>query len=212
MSNGSTDQPSDSGLLPLPSALSRRDLFFRIAVALVLILSLVLAWWSTTQVLAPRLQESRRLISTVTGLQTETDQLERKFSAAEIQQITNKFSQIPSQLFGNPAALEEWLNILREQALPLGLDLQAEVGKPLTQTAGGRKFTVIPATLSVDAQPGAGNAIASPCQRILRLTQYLAQQEKRTDLVELTVLSSSTNSISRAILVLNCWAGEEAVP
>ncbi len=210
MSNDYPDLTTEQPLGGVASTPSKRELAFRIVITLVLLGSLALAWHSTARVLAPRLQESRTLISSVSDLQKQIDTLEHKFTPAQLQEITNKFEQIGSQLFGSPAALEDWLNTLREQALPLGLDLQTELGTPATQNAGGRKFAVIPATVTVDAQaPGGAGGLASPCQRILRLTQFLAAQEKRTDLVEMAVSSNSTNSINHGVLVLNCWAGGE---
>ena len=92
--------------------------------------------------------------------------------------------------------------------VPLALDANAEFGKAAVSQTPDKKVTTIPATVSIQVKPVEGlESYSSPYQRVLRLTQYLGAGVKRADLVELDV-SGSSNSVNRAVAVLNFWAGE----
>jgi hypothetical protein len=189
-----------------------RERLFRAITFVAVVGSVAVICWSYFGLLAPRLKQSRQLSSEVARLSAEVDGLERQWTDADAQQMSNKFSQVGSQLFTGQAGLVAWLANAKAQAAPLALDLWAELGQAASPTAGGRTFTVIPATVSVEVQPARAEAgIVSPYQRIVRVSQRLAGGDQRADLAELTV-SKGANSIGRAVLVLNCWTEKEAAP
>jgi len=128
-----TRPTGQAALPPSSKSDSPRDWIFRVGVFVVLAPSLALAWWSYTQVLQPSLDESRKLISEVSRLEAQIDGLSRQFTPKEAEQITNKFAQIPNHLFENTAALDIWLADFKAQASSMGLDVKADVGKPVPQ-------------------------------------------------------------------------------
>jgi hypothetical protein len=174
--------------------------------------SVAVIWWSLVMVLFPRMKQSRELSSTVSRLSAEVDDLERQWTKAGPGQVSNQFSQVDLKLYEGRTGVESWLADVKDQAAPLALDVQADLGAASPQTAGGRTLTVIPATVSVEVQ-SAPLAItnSSAYQRIFRLSQRLTEQDKRADLTELTVFGG-TNSIGRAVLILNYWTRKEGTP
>ena len=192
--------------------LSTRELTFRLIIATVILGSLGLAWWSFAKVLPPLQNKARDLTSTLSRLTSEVDELERKWPKDAASQVTNSYNELRSQLFSNEAAFAHWLANLNGQATSLTLDAKADFGKTAPVPAPGEKLATIPASVFIDVRPSApSDAAPSPFQRILQLTQQLCAQEKRTDLAELTV-SGGVGSISRAVVVLNLWAGEDQSP
>ena len=214
MSNGDS-APAPEARPPAaapPRDAGQGDLLFR-AVILVLVLgSVAVIWWSLVMVLFPRMKQSRELSSTVSRLSAEVDDLERQWTKAGPGQVSNQFSQVDLKLYEGRTGVESWLADVKDQAAPLALDVQADLGAASPQTAGGRTLTVIPATVSVEVQ-SAPLAItnSSAYQRIFRLSQRLTEQDKRADLTELTVFGG-TNSIGRAVLILNYWTRKEGTP
>jgi hypothetical protein len=214
MSNGES-APAPEARPPItapPRNAGYRDRLFR-AITLVAVLgSVAVIWWSFVMVLLPRLKESRELSSRVSRLSAEVDELDHQWTKAGAEQVSNQFSQVDLKLFEGRAGLEAWLANLQEQAAPLALDVRADLGPASPPTAGDRTLTVIPATVSVEVQPARPEmATSSPYQRILQLSQRLTDEDKRADLTELTV-AGGTNSIGRAVLVLNYWTRKEGTP
>jgi hypothetical protein len=214
MSNGES-APAPEARRPAPAPArnaSYSDRLFR-AITLVAVLgSAAVIWWSLAMVLFPRLKQSRELISTVSRLSTEVDDLEHQWTTAGAEQVSNQLSQADSELFEGRAGLEAWLANFKGQVAPLALDVRADLGLAIPQTAGGRALNVIPVTVSVEVKPTPPElAIRSPYQRILRLSQRLTGEGKRADLMELMV-AGGTNSIGRTVLVLNCWTEELRAP
>jgi len=195
-----------------PRKAGHRDWLFRAITLAVVLGSVAVIWWSLVVVLFPRQKQARELSSTVSRLSAEVDDLEHQWSKAGAEQVSNQFSQVDLKLFECRTNLETWLADLKDQAAPLALDLRADLGAASPQTAGGRTLNVIPATVSVEVLPARpAKATPSPYQRILQLSQRLTGEDKRADLTELTV-AGGPNSIGRAVLVLNYWAGKERTP
>ena len=113
------------------------------------------------------------------------------------------------QLFADEAELNRWLERLKDDSIPLALELNINFGQVTSEMTNTVKIGIIPASVSVEVRPLLG-LTGTPYQRLLRLGQQLAAEGKRADLAELTV-AGGTNSITRASLVFNLWAGEESV-
>ena len=190
-------------------AASSGELIFRIIIGVVILGSLGLAWWSYTKVLPPLQARGKDLASTLSGLNTEVDDLQRKWSLDAERGVTNQYAQVRSQLFATEAAFDRWMANLNGQASTLTLDAKADFGKTSPVSAPGEKLATIPASIFVEVRsPLSGIAAQSPYNRIVQLTQQLCTQEKRADLAAVSV-SGGIGSISRAVVVLNLWAGEE---
>jgi hypothetical protein len=188
---------------------SSGDLVFRLAILVVILGSLGLAWWSFAKVLPPLQIRSRGLASTYAQLSSDVDKLALEWPAAKAAEVTNEYNEVRSQLFSNEAAFANWLANLNGQASTLTLDAKADFGKTSPVVAPGEKLATIPASIFVEVRPPqAGVPTQSPYQRIVQLTGQLCAQEKRTDLAELTI-SGGVGSISSARVVLHLWAGEE---
>ncbi len=210
MSNG--DSAPAPEVQPPASDAGSRDRLFRIIALAAVGGSAALICWSFFSVLAPRIQQSRELSSTVSRLSAEVEDLERQWPADVATQVSNKFSRVDALLFPGRPDLQAWLDSLKDQATLLTLNIRSELAPASPQTAGGRTFGVIPATISIDFPPAApATSAAFPAQRILRLVQRLTGGEKRADLTELTV-AGGTNSISHAVLGLSYWTDKEGTP
>ena len=193
---------------PPPAKVNSRELLFRLVVVVVLIASLVLTWWTLAYGVAPVQRHSRELTSDLSRLSAEVDTLDRKWSPADVEQIRKQYTAARATLFGDAAALTAWLNGLETRASPLALDVKVDFGKSVRQETADEKLAVIPTAVSLDVRPHP-DPNASPYQRVLFLSWLLALEEgKRADLAELTV-TGGANSISRAVLVFNLWAGAE---
>lgn len=205
--------PGDKGqrtFIRATNTVNPREWLFRALIVLALLGSVSVAWWSLTHVLIPLQVQSRELSTRVSRLSSEVDELELKWARSDAGHVGEKFGQLHSQLFVGEPALETWLNDLKDQAAPLGLDLQADFGKTAVPATNDFKLAVIPASVTAEVRPSTGvPGQPSPYQRILQFSQSLASSEKRADLTELTV-TSGTNSIQHVVFVLNLWAGEEA--
>ncbi len=190
-----------------PRKISRWELAFRVAIIAVLVISMGMAWWTLTRQLVPLQQQSRALALTVSHLSDQVEALQRKLSGDNVEKVRNQYKELRTQLFADEEALDSWMRRLDEAAGPLVLDLKIDLGKSTAQVTNDVKIAVIPASVSVEVHPMPG-ATESPYQRLLRFGQQLAPEGKRADLAELSVIGG-TNSITRALLVFNLWAGDE---
>ena len=204
-----TPNPERRPSAPLPAGgFNYRDLVLRGLFVVSVVGSLALVWWSL-QRLTPLQQRTRELSTTTARLSAEIDQMEGKWTQSQVEQVLQKFGSVQGHLIVGQTGLEGWLKNLKEQVVAMALDVKADFGKAGPQAAGSQKLAVIPTTVSVDVKPVPGiESAQTPYQRVLQLSQRLTAQEKRADLVELSVAGGS-NSVSRAVAVLNLWAGEE---
>jgi hypothetical protein len=186
------------------------EFIFRVVIIFVLLASLALAWWTFTKFFIPVQKQSRELTSQFARLSTEVDQLERKWSKADTEQIRGGYQEVYGQLFADQPALEAWLVDLEAQAGPLGLDVKIDFGQTAPPGTNEQKLAVVPARVALEVRPVPGGT-DSPYLRLLRLTRQLAAEGKRADLAEMTVVGGPA-SIARATLVFNLWAGEEGKP
>jgi len=184
-----------------------RDWLFRLAIVVSLLGSLGLTWWSFRVRLAPLQAQARELSIKVGRLSGEVDELERTWAKARADEISNRLFQAHSQLFVNQASLENWLANLQVQAEPLALEAKASLGKTIPQKVVGEELAIIPTSIAVDVHPTASADVAgSPYRRVLQLSQQLAAETKRADLAELRV-EGGANSVARAMLTFELWAG-----
>lgn len=206
--NPPTPVPAARVRPPRPGRINYREVLLRVGLVLVVVGAVALMWWSYRR-LVPLQQRTRELNATVTRLSSEVDEMQRRWSGADIEQLNQKSDRVQAQLFSGPPELEAWLRELKEQVVPLALDINANFGKTSAAAPEDQKLATVPATVSVEVKPAPGiPGVQTPYQRILQLSQRLTAQEKRADLVELSV-AGGTNSVSRAVVVLNLWAGQE---
>lgn len=188
---------------------SPREVIFRLVILAVILSSVGLAWWSFAKVLPPLQDKNRELSSTVSRLGTEVDDLDRRWPKAAADQVTNNYQRVRAELFSNEAAFANWLANLSGQASTLTLDAKADFGKTAPVLVPGETLATIPATIVIVVpSPPAEGAAQSPFQRVVQLTGQLCAGKRRTDLAELR-LSGGAGSISRVVVVLDLWAGEE---
>src|SRR5256885_2743818 len=112
---------------PRPVAMPLRllgswELIFRIVIAVVIALSLTVAWWSFAKVLPPLQRRARELHSTHAQVSTEVDKLAREWSVAKAREVANHYIEARSQLFSNESAFAQWLADLNGQTSTLTLD------------------------------------------------------------------------------------------
>ena len=204
--------PADAIPIPTPVRVrlfGSREAIFRVVILIVILSSLSLSWWSFAKVLPPLQRKAKDLTSTLSRESTDIDKLQLEWPKAAAEQVTNNYQQLRSQLFSSEAAFATWLANLNGQAVTLTLDAKADFGKTATVPAPGEKLATIPATIFVEVrQPAEAAGTESPYQRVVHLIQQLCAGQKRIDLSDLTI-SGGVGSISRAVVVLQLWAGEE---
>src|SRR5438045_5496108 len=121
------------------SGTDSRQLLLRLGIAVVLAGAIFLTWWSLTQVLGPRQQESRELSTRVSQLSAQVEDMDRKWPKVEAVVVNERFGQLHAELFGGKAGLDAWVAGLKEQVEPLGLGLQAEFGAPTPLATNGQR-------------------------------------------------------------------------
>jgi hypothetical protein len=184
------------------SALAARILIFTL-----LACSLGLIWWSYYRGFYPYLKQSRELTLTVSKLNGDLSDLSHKWTTGEITAMDNKTSMLQTNFFTDQNELQSWLADLREQSLPLGMDVKSEFASPVEQTDAPPRFLIIPTTVTVQFPPDRGVAKGpSPYQKLLQLSQTITTREKTDCLNELTV-ESGPNSIDRAVISFHFWTG-----
>jgi hypothetical protein len=190
--------------------LNYKDWLLRVVILGLIGGSLALSWSSVNQRLAPLQKRSRELSSAVARASAEVDQLERKWSKAQSEQIQRRLQRAEEDLFRDQTALHSWVVSLRREATPLGFQPKAEFDKPVPQPSdkSPEKLAVIPATISLDMRGStAGDEKISAYQRLLRFTERLSLNSKRADLMEMRI-EAGAGSLSSAVLLFGLWAVE----
>ncbi len=196
--------------LPPPKKLRRshRETLFRVVIILVIVVSVAVAYWSFFERLVPLQQQSRLMVTKVSKMSQQIDEAERRWTPEQIDEIRALYREVYRQLFADPAALEEWLRQIQSAAAAQALELNVRLGQSAPQAPFTNNLAVVTASIALEALPAPGTAAGkSPYERLLAFGQQLAAHGKRADLAELTVVGGAS-SISRAVLVLNLWAGD----
>jgi len=187
--------------------LSVRDWLVRGLMAAVLIASILAAYWSYRQ-LVPIQKESREASALVNRLSTEIGVMEGKYTPADLEVLAGEYHRAQGLLFSGEDALNQWFQNLKAGMIPLALDATADFGRAATTNAAQQALAVVPAKLTLDIKPaGEIGSVRSPYERVLGFLDQVARQEKRVDLIELQV-DGGSNSVTRALLVLDLWAGD----
>jgi hypothetical protein len=193
---------------PRKIRLGHWEALFRVVIVLVVLVSIAVAYWSFFERLVPLQQKSREMVTKVSKMSEQMDQAARRWSPDQIKETRARYREVYSQLFADPAALQEWLRQIRAEAAPLALDLNVSLGQSMAQGGFTNNLAIVPAAISLEVLPAPGDAKGkSPYERVLAFGQQLAAHGKRADLAELTV-TGGAGSISRAVLVFNLWAGD----
>lgn len=205
--------PERKGPIIQSSGMDYRDLAIRISLVVLNVGAVAFFWWSLTKVLVPLQSQTRETNVTVTRLISEVDRMERVWAEGDVEQVRSKYGDVRSWMFVGRPAVETWLSGLKEQVVPLALDVDFDFSAdPASATATTTNATpaINPTRVALKVRPAPGiEAVASPFQRTLQLTQRLTGQEKRVDLVELSATGGS-NSVENVTVVLNLWTGEES--
>lgn len=200
--------PRRVNLAPPKPKVSHWEALFRIAIVLVILASLGIAYWSFFHRLLPLQKQTREITTRITTMSSSLDELERRWNPEQVEAIRAQYRQVYSQLFADQSALETWLARLHAQAAPLALNVKVTFGQSTTQPGYDANLAVIPASIALEILPVPGEAEGhSPYERLVRFTQQLAEEGKRADLAELSV-TGGPGSVSRALLVFNLWAGD----
>ena len=199
--------------IPRPAGLAKplsahgREWLFRVVIVVALLGSVGLAWWTLLKVMVPLQRQSRERSQTLSHLSTEVDQLERKWSKADIARVQSAYNLAHSRLFSDQAALEGWLAKANQPATAWGLETKVEFGKSATRNTNDVKLAIIPANVSVQVLAKASDE-ESAFQRLIRMGRQLTAEGKRADLTEVTV-TGGTNVVLSAMLSFELWGSEE---
>jgi hypothetical protein len=201
------------GVMAKAKRLTHWEVLFRVGVVIVMLASIALPWWTYSQRLVPLQKQSRDLTSANSDLSAEVDKMASKWSKEETELIRANYKEVYLSLFADRAALVDWLDRLRTQALALGLDVQVDLGNAAPQLSN-ENVAVLPAAIKIQVQQlqvqPLPNGKDMPYQRLLRLGQQLSTEGKRADLAELNVFGG-TASVTNAVLVFNLWVSDTKV-
>jgi hypothetical protein len=184
-----------------------QSLVGRLGMLLLLSGSVGLLWWSVHR-LQPVSAELQRQTTEISRLTDEIQQLELGWDAREAEQAEARFQELQDQLFANPEECMVWQAEM-ESAQPLpDLQVKASHGEkqPVKSPFLDKNVAALPVTFEV--QPLAeADAPYSSYRRMLEFTRRLMEQQKRIDLLELSVHGRS-NSVSHARIELQLWTRE----
>src|SRR5437588_5974439 len=97
-------------LVSLPQRLLRsHEVIFRIVITVVILASVIVAWWSFAKVLPPLQKQARELASTFAQASADVDKLSREWSETKAAEVTNNYMEVRSRLFSSEAAFAQWL-------------------------------------------------------------------------------------------------------
>lgn len=198
---------SDSPPPAAAPAKRRRSQWIKRVVMFVAIGGALIASWGSVRRLVPLQTENRRLTSDVAKVTAELEAMQLLTSPAERARLTNELAMADRRLFASQQAIAGWLETLRETMVPLALEADARFGPVEARTVAGEQLEVVPLTLELRPTrlvPG----VRSPYQRVLDFCQRVSDLPERADFVELTV-TAGTNSVDRAIAVLELWLKSE---
>jgi hypothetical protein len=196
--------------MPPPPKPRRRhwDTVFRVVIALVILVSVPVAYWSFFEWMLPLQRQAQGMVSKVAKMSEQTDQAERRWTPEQVRQIHAQYQEVYHGLFADQAALDGWLRQVKSEAGPLALELNVALGQSTPHEVFTNELEIVPASISIEVGPAPGQSnVKSPYERVLGFTRQLAKYGKRADLAELTV-TGGVGSVSRAVLVFNLWAGD----
>jgi hypothetical protein len=197
--------------VPRKAPVNYGDWILRAVFVLLIAGSAWLVYWSLNR-LAIQRKQSRELGTLVSRLGNEIQLMQGKYTQSDVEQLGTHYRRANELLFQGQEPLEKWLLDLKQVMIPLALDGTPQLGKTMVQTNTQPQLTILPATLALDLRPAAGIEARQPgYARLLQFLQEVTTQNKRVDLVDLTV-TGGTNSIERAVAGLELWAGEEPKP
>jgi hypothetical protein len=200
------DNPLKNLRLNLPPE-AFRDLKVRLLLLGIFGGSVALAWWSIDRL--PAWEKRLELQSTkISALEDDIQKMEQRWNAAEAEQIAGRFKQSQELLWAGHDQIAMWQTDLKKQADQFALSINAGVTRTQDCPLPGKKFTI--ASTAVDLRPiTPGIRTNSPYARLLTFAQYIADQKKRVDLVELTA-NGGSNSVSEASMGLRLWSLENS--
>ena len=203
-------KPSSKPAVPRVPRPLVRTILIRLAMAVVLGISVWLALWSYFKRFQPVALEYLQKTAEQARLSSEVQRLERDWNAVEAARVETQYAAARGQLLSGSGALADWEQQLKRETLDLALTATPRLGPPEPCAANDLRLTNV--TVAVDLQPAAiAGTTNGPYHRLLGFTRLLQDSAKRTDLVALEA-DGRSNSVEHARAVLRLWSGEEGKP
>lgn len=177
----------------------------RVLVAVAIVASLGFLSHSVTRLLRSQ-REAQVVNHTIQRLNREVELMGRELNTTNAPQTFEALRNEEQKLVVNQADLNGWIDQLRQQGVPLVLDVEAQTGTPVPGPLAERGLRIVPVTLEL-APPKGIAAVKPTYQRLLQFLNSVSRQTPRVDLVELRVTADS-GAIDRATAVLNVWVAE----
>jgi hypothetical protein len=179
-----------------------RTILVRLAKLAVLVACSLGLWWSVSRRLLPASEQVRRKTAEMTRLANDVQQLELNWNPKLVAETDMRFAQTRQHLFLEET-LAQWQKEIERKADTLALQPLAQLGRDRFHLAGHEDLALQP--LSIDLRPLEGPATTnSAYRRLIQFAQMLQPQDKRVDLVDLSV-SANSNSVQQAKFLLNLW-------
>lgn len=174
----------------------------RVLVAVAIVASLGFLSHSVTRLLRAQ-REAHVVNGTIQRLNREVELMGRELNTTNAPQTFEALRNEEQKLVVNQADLNNWIDQLRQQGIPLVLDVDAQAGTPVSGPLAERGLRIVPVTLELSPPKGIV-AVKPTYQRLLQFLNSVSLQTPRVDLVELRVAADS-GTIERATAVLNVW-------
>ena len=171
--------PLKSVVLSLPPEVFR-DLKVRLVLLLVFAASTALVVWSVMYRLPASENKLQAQNTKITQIESDIEQLERRWNPQEAEQTAGRFKLSQEQLFPNQTEIANWQAELKRQTDQLAVSVNAGVTRTQDCPLPGKRFSIVTATVDVRSiNPGVRTN--SPYLRLLNFAQNLSAQNKRVD-------------------------------
>lgn len=201
-------KPPGKAPLPRTARIRLRHLLVRLAMLLVLVLSLGLLWWSLSIRLAPVSRAYQDKTREMSELSDQVDQLKTQWPATRTAQVATQYLDAQGLLFAGPDAVSGWGQVALRQLAPLGFETTLHWGPPQTYPQAGQKLSITRASLKLLPVRTAGET-DPPYRRLVSFARSFERARPRVDLLELSV-SGHSNAIAQADMVVELWSQERS--
>jgi|GEM_PF-6720515 hypothetical protein len=179
-----------------------RHLTARVALLLLLLASLGVAYWSTFK-RYPLIEVYQKKIQSVYALQDEIQTLKAQYPEQLLKETEPGYLRTLELVFTNQEHLKLWQEYFQKRAAMHGLDMSEKL---ITNRIFKTPKTEIQQLLyEVELKPSKGEMFIPPHERLLMfLHEISTNQFKRIDNIELKAIGDGTN-LNYAIIGLQVW-------
>ena len=112
-----------------------------------------LVWWSVNRLL-PLQAQYNNLTAQILHLEYKVEQMDSAQGRQELETAESRFNQSYQDSLATQEEVASWVDLLKETALPLGLGLEIEFGKPVPQAGEDQNLANLAGDVGIGADRG----------------------------------------------------------